>query len=180
MFLDVSSALRDPGTEYPFTHHEIIPPQQVLGDTLSFDDPIILEGTAMVLQDKLFLRGTMAFTVHAHCANCLEEVVRSYRIPLSETAVYEDKRAPKVEKDEDEEEDEDQLRFSGYKIDLSHLALTLAILEMPIRFLCKKGCKGFAEEPRDNNQQANASREELDRENPFAALQQLLKKDQEV
>ena len=177
MLLDVSSALRDPGTEYPFTHHEFIPPQKVLGDTHTFDDPVVIEGTAMMMGDTLLLRGSVAFVVHAHCANCLKEVVRSYRLPLSETAVHENRRAPKAE---EEEEDEDQLRFSGYKVELNHLTLTLAILEMPMRFLCKKGSEGFSGESREHNEQANARREELDRENPFAALQQLLKKDQEV
>lgn len=177
MLLDVSRALRENGTEFPFIHPEEIPPQDVLGDTVTFAGPVLMEGTYSITDRSLRIRGTLRATVHAHCANCLADVTEKLVVPFDEVFEHVDRCvAPAAS----ESVEEDRLQFDGYQVDLSQIALTLAVLELPIRFLCRQDCKGFEDEMRKVQTQANACREELTQEHPFAALQQLLTKDQEV
>ena len=44
LLLDVSRAMRTPGEAFSFVHHEHIPPQDICGETVSFDEPVVLEG----------------------------------------------------------------------------------------------------------------------------------------
>lgn len=173
MRLDVSAALKERGKAFPFVHRETLPPQDILGETVAFADPVVLSGTFSVAEERLQLKGTIAATVHAHCARCLAPVEHTYQIPFHETFV----RSGRQVREASEEEEELAL-FEGSTVELDHLALSLTLLELPIRFLCQEDCKGVAQaEP---NQLANASRETLDHAHPFAALRELLTKDQEV
>ncbi len=171
MLLDVSSALREPGKEFIFIHPEAIPPQDILGETVSFENPVRFDGVFSMTDNTLYMKGNLHAVVHTRCANCLEPVTSTLNIPFEEVFVHQDFR--------EHVEDEEQLSFHGSKVEMSHLALMLALLDMPMRFLCKEELEGFFQYMPDN-QQANACQEELDNEHPFAALQQLLTKDQEV
>lgn len=177
MLLDVSRALREPGTEFPFIHPEEIPPQDVLGDTVTFDSPVVMEGTFAMTEKRLRITGKLRAVVHAHCANCLADVMEKLVVPFDEVFEYVDRYEAAASSDSPEE---DKLQFDGYQVDLSQIALTLAVLELPIRFLCREDCDGYMQELTRVQPQANACREELTQEHPFAALQQLLTKDQEV
>ena len=175
MLLDISSALREQEVEIPFTHEETVPPQMILGELITFDEPVLLKGTFCLIEKRLLLRGTIETTVHAQCANCLTPVSLSLTVPFDEVFQQIDRRRPS-----EETEDEEQLTFEGYQIELEQLTLTLILLDLPIRFLCKNDCPGFSDKLQQMNEQANACQDELDHEHPFAALQQLLTKDQEV
>ena len=70
---------------------------------------------------------------------------------------------------EDAGDDPDRLVFSGSKVELDHLTLTLALLELPIRILCRPDCEGYRQmAPRYTAPQKN---------NPFSVLQDLIKND---
>ncbi len=171
MLLDVSSALREPGKEFAFIHPENIPPQDILGETVTFENPVRMDGVFSMTDDTLYIKGKLTAALTTRCANCLEPVADTLVVPFDEVFTHVDNRAGM--------EDEEQLSFQGSKVELGHLALTLAVLELPMRFLCREDCEGLLPE-NQHNQQANACQEELDQEHPFAALQQLLTKDQEV
>lgn len=177
MLLDVSRALREKGTEFPFTHTEEIPPQHILGDTVTFDSPVLMEGIYSMGEKKLRIAGTLRTTVHAHCANCLADVTEKLIVPFDEVFKHVTRYEMQLS---DDCPVEDNWQFDGYQVDLSQIALTLAVLALPIRFLCREDCDGYKQELKRFQQQANACREELTQEHPFAALQQLLTKDQEV
>jgi hypothetical protein len=70
----------------------------------------------------------------------------------------------------------------GYETFLMHasaiLALTLTVLELPMRFECESCSEGSDEE--DVGDESRACQKETPMEHPFSALQQLLTKDQEV
>lgn len=72
MLLNVSQALRTPEERIPFTHYEHIAPQEINGETVTFDDPIVLEGHFSMFESKLTLEGTLTATAHSRCCNCLE------------------------------------------------------------------------------------------------------------
>lgn len=172
MYLDVSQALRQPGEEFPFLHKEAIPPQVIFGETVTFDEPVLLTGHYMIAGDSLRIEGHLQATARAHCAHCLAPVSLAVCVPFDEIYARVDRKT------EDMTEEFDRLAFEGAKIDLSQLALTLAVLELPMRFECAGGCGGRSLEQPENSE--HACQKESPTEHPFSALQQLLTKDQEV
>lgn len=66
MFLDVSIALKNPGEQFPFRAEQEIAPQEIGGETVSFD-PAVLEGTFSAEEDQVTLEGTLKAVAHATC-----------------------------------------------------------------------------------------------------------------
>ena len=164
MLLDVSRALRTPGEAIPFVHHERIEPQDISGETVTFDDPVFLEGRFTMSGNDLTLEGTLTATAHSRCCNCLGPAQVNLSVPFREVFTRLD-RMP-----EDIDEYPDRWTFAGSKVELAHLALTLAVLELPIRILCKPDCEGYKQmAPQYTTPQKS---------NPFSVLQNLLKNDQ--
>lgn len=172
MILDVSKALKARGEEFPFAHEETIAPQEVLGDTLTFDSPVSLTGIYAMTEDTLRLKGRIKTVVHATCANCLAPCAYEVDIPFEEYAAYlQGGRAGAPAEESDEMED--RLSFSGSGIDLEHLTLTLVLLSLPLRFLCREDCQGYLD-MQGAEDTDNACREAIDEAHPFAALKKLL------
>ncbi len=92
--LDVSPALRSPGEAFPFRHEESLPPQEILGETIRFQDPVVLEGSYAMAEESLILRGTLKATVHASCAKCLEPVSCTISVPIEENFLHTDQAMP--------------------------------------------------------------------------------------
>ena len=226
MLLDISRALRVPGEEIPFEHRDRIPPQEIFGETVTFDDPVltgfILAGPqpsennmrkvghdpAVQAADMIFAVGggkvmdiakvvasrlnkpffafpTVAgscaaassiatlYTDDGHCAGCLRAVDQPLETAFDEVFVRQG-RYPR----QDENPEEEQMVYEGSKVELSHLVLTLVLLEMPMRLVCGGDCPALRDLQPD--QEPSACQEEMPDQHPFSALQQLLNKDQEV
>lgn len=168
MLLDVSRALRSPGESFSFVHHERIAPQDIHGETVSFDEPVVLEGRFSMSGDELTLDGKLTATAHSRCCNCLEPATVHLEVPFHEVFTKVDRTSA------EQVEDPDRWVFSGSKAELEHLTLTLALLELPIRFLCRPDCDGYkAMAP-----QYTAGPKDASRESPFSVLQQLIINDQ--
>jgi len=169
MELDVTRALLAPGTEFPFTAGETLPPQQVTGETVTFD-AVTLAGTYSALDGAVRLTGLITTTAHAACALCLKPADVPLSIPFDEM----------FRKDANELEDE-AFRFEGDKVPLTQLTLTLIMLNLPMRFLCHEGCQG-------NEAYRTYSREIPDRadegepqtQHPFEGLKDLLQEERKV
>lgn len=177
MKLDVGNALRSPGKSFSFIHREVVPTQLILGEQISFPDPVMIAGSYQMLEDVLYLKATMTAVAQAQCAKCLAPV----RFPLKVEVEEPIKRLEnsRAERSEIEDWTEEQFTFSGNSVEMSHLTLTLLLLELPMRFLCEEGCASVPEAA-EVDFIPNASQKDLPDQHPFAALQQLLKKDQEV
>ena len=172
MMLNISSALRSPGTAIPFVHKESLEDTVVLGETVTFPAPVVLKGTYSIVDNALVIKGQLSATARGECARCLSPVDYPLDVAVRETFLRVDPRE-KVEDDPWEE----RLVFTGTKVDLSHLFLSLVLLDLPIRFLCAQGCQSPGEiVPEDEllSQDNN-----LDDAHPFAALKQLYTKFQE-
>ena len=164
MQLDVSRAMRSPDEKFPFIHHERIAPQDIYGEEVTFDEPVVLEGRFCMSGSELTLDGTLTATAHSRCCNCLGPAQVNLSVPFREVFTRLD-RMP-----EDIDDDPDRWTFAGSKVELAHLALTLAVLELPIRILCKPDCEGYKQmAPQYTTPQKS---------NPFSVLQNLLKNDQ--
>ena len=176
MFLDITPALRAPGSEFPLLHRDVVPPQTVFGEEITFED-VRFEGVYSLTGDTLCLTGLFRARALGHCAGCLKPVTQEMEVPFDEVFTRLSRFHPQeVPQDEDDE----RLMFEGSKVELSHLALTLAVLELPMRFVCGEDCEALrAMQPADSPI-THACQKDMPDQHPFSALQQLLTKDQEV
>lgn len=168
MKLNVSEALRNPGQEYPFHGEQTIAPVEIGGDTVTFD-AAELSGTYFAADDgSVSVDGSLKTVAHAHCANCLEPASATVEASFRETFLR-----------NGNPDDDEIFVYEGYQVDLDKLAMSYAVLALPMRFLCREDCPGFdAQNGADND--FNLCQKELPGQHPFAALQQLLTKDEEV
>ncbi len=165
MKLDVTLALRTPGVEYPFEGTQAIAPQSIFGETVTFDEAT-LRGNYLALDNgSIKVKGTLATIARGRCANCLKEA----ETPIS------------AEYDElfllgGDTEDDEVFTYTSSQVDMERLTLTFALLEMPMRLLCRQGCKGRPEGYRmaAGDSASRPSAQDAPMQRPFAALQQLL------
>ena len=169
MVLDVSKGFLKPGTAVPFEAEAVLPPQDVMGEIVSFENASI-RGSYMVVEDSIHLEGTLSITACGHCAMCMREVSVPLQIIFSE-----------VFRKGANEMEEDAFHFQGKEVSLTQMVLTLVMLDLPMRFLCKQECKG-SEELQALQQVISKSScpDGLPTQRPFEALQHLLMKDEEV
>lgn len=171
MKLDVSKALKNPGQAYPFQGEQTIAPIDVYGEEISFDDAK-LEGAYTANEDgSVTVDGQLITVAHALCANCLEPASAQVQAEFRETFL----------RDGDPEDDE-IFAYAGSVVDFGKLAMSYAVLNMPMRFLCSEDCVGLTEL---SGADSESEQKEMQSTHPFAALQQLLdsgavKKDEEV
>lgn len=176
MALDITRALQQPGEVFPFREEVSIPPQDIMGEEVRFDDPAVLEGSMCVTDSVLRLWGQMSARAHGTCAKCLAPAAHEISVRFDETFLPEGERKPGEE--EDILDADDHFTYDGPRFPVDRLALTLAVLDLPIRFLCREDCPGILTAPPDDV--THAGQKELPDEHPFSALQQLLNKDLEV
>lgn len=163
MKLDVSRALKSPGESYPLSVEQAIAPQDILGETVTFD-PARLDGSYMALEGgNVAIRGRLTTCAHARCANCLAPAHAAVSEPFEELFRL-----------GGDPEDSEIFTYTGQEIDLERLAMSYAVLGLPMRFLCEEGCRrspAFADADVDV---CLCQEEELPGQRPFAALKQLL------
>ncbi len=181
MKLDITPALRNPGEEIAFRHEEPLAEQDVLGETVAFAEPALITGTYHMAGERLHIKGRLKATASAQCALCLAPAVCKIDVPLDETFT-------RLEPGEEAEEDpwEEHLVFTGSRVDLSHLVLSLAVLNLPIRFVCGPDCPGAPEGAKNSGNPekdpgANPGFEDTAAgEHPFSALRKLFNTEEEV
>ena len=136
MELDVSQGFVHPATAFPFQAELTLEAQDVGGETVTFD-PVTLEGSYFVVDDTVRLEGRLTTMARAACAVCLAPAEKAVEIDFDET----------FRKDANETEDE-CFRFEGKAVPLDHMALTLVMLSLPMRFVmrqCGLSCRHGAE-----------------------------------
>ena len=159
--LDVSECTRNPGTQYAFDEEQAIAPQTVYGDELVFD-PARLRGSFVSDDDgNVTVDGKLNVVVHGHCANCLSETQCMVEADFRETFLR-----------EGDPEDDEIFTYQGYRISLEKLALSYAMLNLPLRMLCREDCVGLLAYAGDGKEQKRQKDEPG--QHPFAQLQQLL------
>ena len=162
MKLDVTQALRNPGEEFPFEAEQAIAAQEVSGETVTFD-PALMKGVYSATEDgSVTLDGVLTTVAHARCANCLSPAQADIQAAFRETFYH-----------DGEPETDDRFAYEGSAVELERLAMFTAMLELPMRFLCREDCPGLGEFA-GKDVYTRSSQEELPGQHPFAALQQLL------
>lgn len=158
--IDVSGALKNPGSVYPFREELSFEPAFVMGEELTFEGAV-LEGELFGAQETVSIQARLTVTVHAVCSRCLEPV--NYPMDIE------------VEADFSRHPDEDSYPLTGHQIDGGKAAFDEMLLELPMRFLCREDCKGLCPVCGVNrNISLCTCRTGAVRPNPFSALSSLL------
>jgi uncharacterized protein len=166
--VDVSNALKNPGQAYPFECPLALEPMDVLSDEVTLTD-ILLKGEMTGAGESVSVRGTVRATLVAHCARCLKEVSQPLKAEIDEVFVR-----------EVDPENPDQRLLEGHEIDLTSPARESLLLEMPMRLLCRKDCKGLCPVCGANlNDKSCECLKGEPKANPFSALEKLLPGDDE-
>ncbi len=162
MKLDVSRALKQPGESFPLDVEQAIAPQVIGGETVRFD-PARLTGTYMALEGgNIAVDLHLTTRAHARCANCLAPAQADVSEPIEELFHL-----------GGDPEDSEIFCYTGQEVDLERLAMSYAVLGLPMRFLCREDC---AEVPACDDADVDVClcQKELPGQRPFAALKQLL------
>ncbi len=166
--IDVSNALKNPGQAYPFECPLALEPMDVLSDEITLTD-ILLKGEMTGAGESVSVRGTVRADLHAHCARCLKEVSQPLKSEIDEVFVR-----------EADPENPDHRLLEGHEIDLTSPAREALLLEMPMRLLCRKDCKGLCPVCGANlNDKSCECPKGEPKPNPFAALSKLYPNDDE-
>ena len=132
MKLNVSEALHNPGQEYAFHGEQAIAPVDIGGETVVFDTAV-LQGAFFTDDDGgVTVDGKLTTVAHAQCANCLEPASTDIEAPFHETFVR-----------GGDPNDDEIFAYEGYQVEFDKLAMSYAVMALPIRFLCKEDCKGL-------------------------------------
>lgn len=161
MELDLSKAFLQPATPFPFETEVTLEKQDVNGETVAFD-PVRLKGTYFVVDDTVRVEGELHTVAHATCALCLGPADAEMSVAFDET----------FRKDANEIEDECFL-YEGKSLPLDHMTLTLVMLNLPMRFICRESCAGTSEWQAWRNDVSEEGGENVYQ--PFAGLEDLLR-----
>lgn len=128
-----------------------------------------LQGELVVTRtsEGIYLEGDLQSSLVGECVRCLEEAIVPISMRLEELFYYPPWTAPKGEQ---------VIGEDGF-IDLSPIVRDLALLEMPIKVLCKEDCLGLCQECGANLNLGDCGCQEDDIDPRLAALKQLLDKE---
>ena len=163
MKLDVSRALKQPGESFPLDVEQAIAPQMIGGEEVRFD-PARLTGTWMALEGgDIAVDLKLTTRAHARCANCLAPAHADVSESIEELFHL-----------GGDPEDSEIFVYTGQEIDLERLAMSYAVLGLPMRFLCREDCDKAPSYDDADIDVCLCQEEELPGQRPFAALKQLL------
>lgn len=168
MLLDITRALQTPGAEFPFVVSQEVAPQDILGEEVVFETAA-LTGFFSGVGESIYVHGRLSTVAHARCANCLAPAQAPIEVQFSESFMH-----------GEDPEDPDRFTYEGSKIDFTDLATSLAVLALPMRFLCRENCEALCGTCGKDKDHCTCQKELPAKQHPFAALQQLLTKDEEV
>ena len=162
MKLDVSGALASPGQEFHFSGSQAMADQKIGGDVVRMD-ACQVEGRYLAGDEgNISIRGRLRTLAHAPCANCLADAEAVVENEFDETFLLNGDR-----------EDDEIFAFEGHEVSLDKLVMSYAVMALPIRFLCREDCPGFAYRDPD------VAPAEPGIQYPFAGLKQLLENNEE-
>lgn len=184
MRLDVAKALKSEGREVDFAYRLPLRDQDFMGEDIRFTSEADIKGVMLGQSNGVVLRGTLSVEYERPCASCLTPVKCAVDCEFEDLFTEEP----------DPEEPSDLFIIENNSIDLTGYAESLAFLNMPMVARCRPDCKGLCpvcgrnlnidpcacgasvlhlvtddEEAQEDNTQK-----------PFAALQDLLSRNEEV
>jgi uncharacterized protein len=135
MLLDVTQALKAPGSTFDFSLSQEWNSINAGGEQIRFDEPVRAEGHYVYTGETILINGTLDAHYVASCSRCLTDVPSELSADFSEEFA-------KVES----EEYPDRYLYQGDKINLDTMIEDLIVLNTPMRHLCNESCRGLCPE----------------------------------
>jgi len=168
MTLDISEALVHPAEGFGFDAQGTVAPIRMHKEDIAFQEPVKLAGTCTAFEERVVLEGSLTAVAEGRCARCLARASLPMTVPFREVFLAEpDPQSP------------DCFLYDGKILQLDEMVHTLLVLALPMRMLCGAKCQGICPDCGANNNETPCDCRQSDRENPFAALQQLSLEDEE-
>ena len=132
MVLNISNALKAPGTSFQFSLTQDLEPMAVSGEEIVFRRAVEVTGKYMFSGASFQLEGSLAVSYKAPCSRCLKDVEAELLIPFDEEFAK-----------EADDEHPDRYLYQGEQIVLDQIVGDLIALNIPMRHLCNEGCRGL-------------------------------------
>lgn len=133
MRIRVGGAMRQTGEAFPFTLSETPEPMLYGERTLTFCEPVAVEGT--------YVYDGKAFTVTAKAAAALDAVCARCTKPFTERIAF--SFSERFVKESGEAADDETYLYTGDELELEKAVMDNLLLELPIAAVCREDCKGL-------------------------------------
>lgn len=127
-------------------------------------EPLFGSFRATRISEGIYLNGRLQSRIVTQCVRCLEDAVVPLNIDIDELFYYPPEAAPA----------ESYVVGENGFIDLAPLVRELAVLDMPIRPLCRPDCQGLCMNCGQNLNEADCGCEDEDIDPRLDALRQIL------
>ena len=133
MRINVANAIRQTGESFSFETTELFSDQAFGERTISFAEPVVVNGTYVYDGKAFTVSGNALAAVNTTCARCTKPFVERIAFSFSERFV----------KGTDEASDDETYPYSGDELLLDKAVLDNLFLELPIASICREDCKGL-------------------------------------
>lgn len=98
----------------------------------NFSSPVLIKGKCFNRAGVVFLDFSVDFSLHIACDRCLKEFERDYHFDFEHIVVQSSHSSS-----------DEYIIADGESIDLTDIAVSDLLLQIPSKFLCKEDCKGL-------------------------------------
>ncbi|RKO66519.1 YceD family protein [Desulfofundulus salinus] len=142
MRIDVTDLKKSPGESIQVELSSPLPELEFYGERLSFEGPARASLEISNTGKALLVEGKVKGTLGVRCARCLEPFRWPVEATLSEV-YYPADSEELVVVEPTQGEYQEWIPFSGDVLDITPEVLKSILLVLPMRFLCKEGCRGL-------------------------------------
>ncbi len=172
MQINVSRALKLPGTPLEFNFSNSAEELKLDGLSFEITSPLDIKGSCMYTGETFIVKGSIAVDYITQCDRCTKPISGRLGIAFEEEfASREDENHP------------DRYLYKGDDIIIDKMVKDNIYLSAPIQYLCSSDCRGLCPQcGADLNKEDCGCRvEQMDDEvnNPFAVLKDMLRDDEE-
>lgn len=165
MLLDLKRVFVTEGVCVSFDYKLDLSGYEAAGGEFPFREPVSVRGSVRNTAGVVELSGKAVYDYHTRCDRCCAPVVEHAGLPVHNILV--------TKLENQETENDDLLLVEDEKLDLDDLVTSDIVLSLPMKHLCREGCKGICPTCGKNlNDGPCGCREEPDER--LAALKNLL------
>ncbi len=139
MELNLSSIIKNEGSEKSFCENVKIEPIKYMGLEVAFNEDVNVCGSVKNVSGVLQLACDVNTQIFTNCARCLCDVKKEFSIRIEETLMQEGETSAKVNSKDDGE----IIIFSGNTLLLDEIVLNNILVNMEVKYLCSPDCKGL-------------------------------------
>lgn len=137
--------------------------------SLKFKEPIVFKGILCHENTKFILEGNLKTVIELNCSSCNEIIDRKIDLDVNEIFAEYD----------DSEEGEIWI-FKGNSIELDEMIVSNIVLDIPMKVLCSKDCKGLCPKCGHNLNISNCNCDFIELDPRFEKLNQIIFDHKEV